>query len=152
MRVYPYNDASGFGRFGLAEAGPVWFSAFGRVTAGQALLSFSAGTPTKVVIHADPTLKPPVALTGIECSSNRSLHFCYDQPDGCGLVGTTLTADELAQRGFDHLTIGRASVDYTGYMLFPRAGMYRLSAMSGGAEIGSSTLGVGQFWIDQSSH
>lgn len=146
LQVYPYNDGSGFTGFGLARAGPIWFSAFGPVTSGQATLSgFSPGTPTKVVIHADPTVKPPVVLTGIECSTGQALHFCYDQPDNCGLVGAKLTTEQLAERGFDHLTIDRARVDYTGYMLFPRSGMYRLSLKSGDHEMGSATVGVGQF-------
>ena len=146
LQVYPYNDNSGFAGFGMAHAGPIWFSAFGRVTSGQAMLAdFSPGTPTKVVVHADPTVKPPVVLTGIECETGQALHFCYDQPDNCGLVETKLTAAQLTARGFDHLTIDRPGVDHTGYMLFGAPGMYKLSASSAGAELGSSTLGVGHF-------
>jgi hypothetical protein len=123
----------------------VWFSAFGPVPNGKAVITlFGSGVPTKVVIHTDSDLSQPVVLTGIECSTGAALHFCYNQPDNCGLIGKSFTPDELARQGADQLNISSAgSLDYTGYMLFPRPGKYRLSVKSGDGELGSVTLGVG---------
>jgi hypothetical protein len=144
--LYPYSDNSGFTGYALARAWHVWFSAFGPVQSGKAeISSFAPGVPTKVVIHTDPDLNQPVVLTGIDCSSGAALHFCYNQPDNCGLTGKSFTSDELARQGADHLDISRkASLDYTGYMLFPHPDRYLLSVRSGAAELGSATLGIGQ--------
>lgn len=143
--LYPYSDNSEFTGFALAHAWHVWFSAFGPVPNGKAVITlFGSGVPTKVVIHTDSDLSQPVVLTGIECSTGAALRFCYNQPDNCGLIGKLFTPDELARQGADQLSMSSTvSLDYTGYMLFPRAGKYRLSVKSGDRELGSVTLGVG---------
>ena len=143
--LYPYSDNSEFTGFALARAWHVWFSAFGPVPNGKAVITlFGSGVPTKVVIHTDSDLSQPVVLTGIECSTGAALHFCYNQPDNCGLIGKSFTPDELARQGADQLNISSAgSLDYTGYMLFPRPGKCRLSVKSGDGDLGSVTLGVG---------
>ena len=44
-----------FGGYGLAQAGPLWFSDFGLVQSGKAVITdFNPGYPTKVVIHQMP--------------------------------------------------------------------------------------------------
>jgi hypothetical protein len=145
LEVYPYADSSEFTGYGLARAQHVWFSAFGPVRGGKAVIDvFAVSAPTKVVIHADPDLKEAVELIGVECSTGGQLRFCYNQSDNCGLFSKSLAAEEMASKGFDHLSVSRASADYTGYMLFPRPGRYRLSVQSGSTEVGSTTIAVGQ--------
>lgn len=139
--VYPYPDAQ-FTGYALAKAWHIWFSDFGPVRSGQAMiLDYTAGWGTKVVIHPDPDVKQTAELVGIECSTRSPLHFCYGS---CGLVaGTKYSPDELTRLGSDHVTIAPSSnLDYTGYMLFPRPGKYRLSVRTGTNELGSVTLGV----------
>jgi hypothetical protein len=143
LQVYPYSDNSEFTGYALARAWHVWFSSFGPVRSGKAVIApFFLGVATKVVVHTDADLSQPVLLTGTECATGAALHFCYDQPDHCGLIGQTFTPDQLALRGFDHLSISGSKVDYTGYMLFARPGKYRLSVSSNAGELGSVTLGV----------
>jgi hypothetical protein len=139
--VYSYTDAQ-FTGYALAKAWHVWFSDFGPVRSGKALLAdYTAEWGTKVVIHPDPDLKQAVVLSGIECSTQAPLHFCYE---GCSLeTGKKYSPDELARAGPDSMTIMPSSnSDYHGYILFPRPGKYRLSVRSGADELGSVTLGV----------
>ncbi len=142
--VYPYTDDAEFTGYVLARAWHVWFSAFGPVRSGKAAIAdYTAGRPTKVVIHRDPELKQTVELVGTECSTETPLHFCYQQ-DNCGLVGQSFTADQLARLGNDRVSIApiAGGGDYTGYMLFPRTGSYLLSVRSGATTLGSVTLAV----------
>ena len=82
-------------------------------------------------------------MIGTDCSTGAPLHFCYNDPNNCDLVGRSLTENELVHSGTDHLTIEvTRSVDYTGYMLFPRPGRYLLSVLDGSTTLGSVTLGV----------
>ena len=91
--LYPYSDNSEFTGFALARAWHVWFSAFGPVPNGKAVITlFGSGVPTKVVIHTDSDLSQPVVLTGIECSTGAALHFCYNQPDNCADAAISLAA------------------------------------------------------------
>lgn len=141
--VYPYSDSTEFKGYALARAGHVWFSAFGPVRRGKAeIVDFSAGIPTKVVIHTDSDLSDRVVLTGIECATGMALHFCYDQADNCGLTDRSHTPDELARQGTNQLNIAGSANDYTGYMLFPRPGNYQLFVRAAAHEVGSVTLSV----------
>lgn len=82
------NTEPGFGGgYAMARAGPVWFSAFGQVRSGKAVLAdYFAGQPTKVVIHPEPGPHPEVQITGIACTGGRTLRFCYKQ-GSCGFTG-----------------------------------------------------------------
>ena len=100
-----------------------------------------SGRPTKVIIHADPAVKQAAELKGIECSTSAVLHFCYNDAHNCDLVGRSLTTNKLSSLGSDHVTIS-PSVDYSGYVLFPRPGKYRLSVIAGNSVLGSVTLAV----------
>lgn len=140
--LVPASDPS-FGGYALAKAGPVWFSAFGPVRSGPAVLNFSPGYPTKVVIHPDAGPHPAVQLRGIECSSSKPLHFCYNQ-GVCGFSGQPVTERELEQRGDAVLTIDlNQHEDDTGYILFPRRGRYMVSTQEGSHLLGSVVFQVG---------
>ena len=142
LMLVPASDPT-FGGYALAKAGPVWFSAFGRVRSGPAVLDFSPGYPTKVVIHPDAGPHPAVQLRGIECSSSKPLHFCYNQ-GVCGFSGQPATESELEQRGDAVLTIAsNQHEDDTGYMLFPRRGRYMVSAQEGSDLLGFVVFQVG---------
>ncbi len=133
-----------FGGYGLARAGPLWFSAFGRVVTGKAVLAeFAPGHPTKVVIHPDAGPHPEVQVYGIECASGRTLHFCYNQGD-CGFTSRPVPESELERRGDAVVTIAEDQhTDDTGYMLFPRQGKYMVSVQQGTHLLGSVVLQVG---------
>ncbi len=133
-----------FGGYGLARAGPLWFSAFGRVVSGKAVLAdFAPGHPTKVVIHPDAGPHPEVQVHGIECASGRTLHFCYNQGD-CGFASQPVPESELERRGDAVVNITENQhTDDTGYMLFPRPGKYMVSVQQGTHLLGSVVLQVG---------
>ncbi|HKV88399.1 MAG TPA: hypothetical protein VJT78_10420 [Candidatus Dormibacteraeota bacterium] len=140
--LVPTTDPT-FGGYALAKAGPVWFSAFGPVRSGKAVLEFSPGYPTKVVVHPDAGPHPAVQLHGAECTSGKPLHFCYNE-GACGFPGQPVTEQELESRGDAALIIdSNQHVDDTGYMLFPRRGMYVVFAESGGHLLGSVVFQVG---------
>lgn len=109
--------------YGLARAGPLWFSAFGRVSPGTPARLAEGGGPYdgwKVVIHPDPKATGTVHLFGIQCSSGKAVRFCYDSCDWTGrLHKSVVTLD---------VSVGR-HLDYTGYMVFPGSGLMRLSAL-----------------------
>jgi hypothetical protein len=114
----------GFEPYGLARAGALWFSAFGRVDPGTAARLAADGEPYdgwKVVIHSDAAATGTVSLTGVQCSTGRSVRFCYSAT-GCDWVSrvqssvTTLRIDASRH------------VDYAGYMVFPGPGLMRLTA------------------------
>ncbi len=133
-----------FGGYGLARAGPVWFSAFGRVVTGKAVLAdFAPGHPTKVVIHPDAGPHPEVQVRGIECASGRTLHFCYNQGD-CGFTSQPVPESELERRGDAVVTIAENQhTDDTGYMLFARPGKYMVWVRQGTLLLGSVVFQVG---------
>lgn len=128
------------GGYALAHAGPLWFSAFGRVRSGPAVIGdFAPGGPTKVVIRPDPSLQGPVELRGAACADGTLLHFCYLQ-GSCGFTGQPVSPAVLAQRGQAVLTVAPGGGDDTGYMLFPRAGKYRLVVTAGARVVGEVVL------------
>lgn len=144
LQTYPYSDTLGVKGEGLARAWHIWFEAFAPVSSGTAtVIDFMSGRPTKVIIHSDPAVNQAVELIGIDCSTRALLHFCYNDPHDCDLVGRSLTTNELSILGSDHVTIAASpSADYSGYMLFPRPGRYLLSVIVGNSVLGSVTLAV----------
>jgi hypothetical protein len=110
----------GFAPYGLARAGPVWFSAFGRVDPGAPATLAATGPYDgwKIVIHPDPKASGTAGVTGVQCSSGKAVRFCYV---GCNW-DTRLNAPTKLQ-----VDIGRHG-DYTGYMVFPGPGLMRLTA------------------------
>ena len=141
--LVPPGDPS-FSGYALARAGPIWFSAFGPVRSGKAVLSdFSPGYPTKIVIHPDTGPHPQVQIHGSECSSGKPLHFCYNQ-GGCGFSGQPVSELELERRGDSVVTIGtNQHEDDTGYMLFPRPGKYLVKVEQDSLLLGSVIFQVG---------
>jgi hypothetical protein len=112
-----------FAPYGLARAGPLWFSAFGRVDPGSPATLGSGGGPFdgwKVVIHPDASATGNASLTGSQCSTVRAVRFCYSST-GC----------DWTSRLESSVTTLRVNVsyhlDYTGYMVFPGPGLVRLS-------------------------
>lgn len=127
-----------FRPFGLARAGPLWFSAFGRVNPGAPAALESGGGPYdgwKVVIRPDPSAAGTVALTGSECGSGKVVRFCYANA-GCDFA--TRLASSVATLYVD---AGR-HIDYTGYMVFPGPGMMRLIVSDLRGAEGSVVIGV----------
>jgi len=125
----------GFAPYGLAHAGPLWFSAFGRVGAGTPA-ELAAGGPLdgwKVVVHPDPASSGVVELSGTDCATGAIVRFCYG---GCSW-DTRLQAS-VAVLGVD---VG-AHLDYTGYMLFPGTGLMRLTVTKAGKPSGQTVIRV----------
>jgi hypothetical protein len=110
----------GFAPYGLARAGPVWFSAFGRVDPGAPAILAATGPYDgwKIVIHPDPKSGGTADLSGIQCSSGNPVRFCYS---GCTWDSRLNAPLKLP------VEIGRHG-DYTGYMVFPGPGLMRLTA------------------------
>ncbi len=125
----------GFAPYGLARAGPVWFSAFGQVSPGtQATLAASRQPYDgwKVVIHPDPSASGTAVLTGLQCGSDKSVRFCYVSCDWSHRLesGASLKVD-----------LDR-HLDYTGYMVFPGPGLMRLTASTTDSVLGSVVIEV----------
>ena len=130
----------GFAPYGLARAGPIWFSAFGQVHPGTpAKLAVPNGPYDgwKVVIHPDPQATGTVNLTGIQCSTGTAVRFCYSN-NGCSWT-SRLQSSVVA------LPVGIGShLDYTGYMVFPGPGLMRLSASDSRSIVGTVVIEVPQ--------
>jgi hypothetical protein len=109
----------GFDPYGLARAGPVWFSAFGRVYPGVPATLAATGPYDgwKVVIHPDPKATGAATISGVQCSSGKPVRFCYGSCDWNNRLNAPV---KLA------VDVGKHS-DYTGYMVFPGPGLMRLT-------------------------
>jgi hypothetical protein len=127
----------GFAPYGLARAGPLWFSAFGQVNPGAPALLAGRGPYDgwKVVIHPDPRSNGTGDLSGLQCSTGKTVRFCYggcDWNSRLQLSVTKLSVDVSA-----HL-------DYTGYMVFPGPGLMRLSVSDSHGVLGDAVIEVPQ--------
>jgi hypothetical protein len=113
----------GFAPYGIARAGPLWFSAFGRVDPGSPATLAPGGGPFdgwKVVIHPDASATGTASLTGSQCSTGKAVRFCYSST-GCDWASRLQSSvTTLPVNVSDHL-------DDTGYMVFPGPGLMRLS-------------------------
>lgn len=129
---------AGFAPYGLARAGEVWFSAFGRVDPGSPAMLAAPNGPYdgwKVVIHPDPHATGTVTVTGIHCSTGKPVRFCYDSCDW-----TTRLQNSVVTLA---VNVGR-HLDYTGYMVFPGPGLMRLSASDTSGGVAAVVIGVPQ--------
>lgn len=128
----------GFAPYGLARAGPLWFSAFGRVDPGGPAVLATPNEPYdgwKVVIVPDPRASGSVELTGLQCSSGTTVRFCYSNA-GCDWASRlTSSTTKLSVDASQHL-------DYTGYMVFPGPGLIRLSVSNAQSLLGSVVIQV----------
>ena len=124
-----------FAPYGLAHAGPLWFSAFGMVAAGTPA-QLADGGPLdgwKLVVHPDPASSGVVELSGTDCATGAIVRFCYG---GC-------TWDSRLQAAVAVLRVDvGAHLDYTGYMLFPATGLMRLTVTKDGKPSGQTVIGV----------
>jgi len=113
------------------KLGPLWLYGFAR-SSGRAFVAFGAGRPTKVLISFTRVIEgETVELRGQDCSSGRDLRFCYDGSRCLGkAAGVTLQKVELG------------GLNYTGYMLFPAAGNYRLQVTQGAQQLGEAVVHV----------
>ena len=130
----------GFAPYGLARAGPVWISAFGRVDPGTPATLAGSGPYDgwKVVIHPDPKSSGTVDLTGTQCSTGKAIRFCYA---GCDWTSRT----SRLQSSVAKLNVDISShLDYTGYMVFPGPGLMRLSALKSQGNLGTVVIEVPQ--------
>jgi hypothetical protein len=111
-------------RYGLAHAGPLWFSAFDRVAPGAPAKLAGGGGPYdgwKLVIHPDPKATGTAIVSGVQCSSGQPVRFCYESCDSTTRNGRLKTSSPtLRVDAGQHL-------DYTGYMVFPGPGLMRFS-------------------------
>jgi hypothetical protein len=128
----------GFAPYGLARAGPLWFSAFGRVDPGTPATLAAGGGPYdgwKVVIYPDANAKGTASLAGTQCSTGRAVRFCYSAT-GCDWASRlqssvgTLPVNVSGHR------------DYTGYMVFPGPGLMRLNASDSSGIVGTVVIEV----------
>ena len=124
-----------FAPYGLAHAGPLWFSAFGRVAAGTPA-QLADGGPLdgwKLVVHPDPSSSGVVDLSGSDCATGTIVRFCY--------VNCTWDSRSQASVAVLSVDVG-AHLDYTGYMLFPGTGLMRLTVTKGGKPLGQTVIRV----------
>jgi hypothetical protein len=135
-QLQPAPDASD--PYGLARAGPIWFSAFGRVPPGTPATLASGGEPYdgwKVVIHPDPKAAGIVNVSGFQCSSKKAVRFCYGSCDW----------NSRLQHSVASLPVNVGShLDYTGYMVFPGPGLMHLSASDSHGVAGTVVIEVPQ--------
>ncbi len=124
-----------FAPYGLARAGPLWLSAFGRVDAGSPATLAADGPYDgwKVVIHPDSKASGTSNLTGLQCSTGKAVRFCYDSCEW-----TTRLQNSVVTLA---VNVGR-HLDYTGYMVFPGPGLMRLTASDLGGPIASVVIEV----------
>ncbi len=113
------------------KLGPLWLYGFAR-SSGRAFVRLGAGRPTKVLISFTRVIEgETVELRGQDCSSGRALRFCYDGSRCLGkAAGVTLQKVELGGLG------------YTGYMLFPATGNYRLQVTRSSQQLGAAVVHV----------
>jgi hypothetical protein len=130
----------GFAPYGLARAGPLWFSAFGRVDPGTPARLATPNGPYdgwKVVIHPDPEGAGTVDLSGTQCSTGTAVRFCYSN-NACDWTSRL-------QSSVVTLPVNVTShLDYTGYMVFPGPGLMRLSASDSHGVVGVVVIEVPQ--------
>jgi hypothetical protein len=118
------------------RVGPLWLRGFIHES-GPAVIKLQPWYPTKVLIAHGRTSHSSVELRGISCSTGQALHFCYGDPCGGELGGTSTDAATLAAAGTPVQTIQLgAPGDYTGYMLFTAPGTYQISATRDGQPVG----------------
>lgn len=124
-----------FTPYGLAHAGPLWFSAFGTVAAGTPAQLADGGHADgwKVVVHPDPAASGVVELSGTDCATGAIVRFCY--------VGCSWDSRLQASVAVLRVDVG-AHLDYTGYMLFPGTGLMRLTVTKDGKASGQTVIGV----------
>ena len=122
-----------FAPYGLAHAGPLWFSAFGTVAAGTPAQLADGGSLNgwKLVVHPDPASSGVVELSGTDCATGAIVRFCY----GTCSWDSRLQAS-VAVLGVD---VG-PHLDYTGYMLFPASGLMRLTVTKNGKLSGQCVI------------
>lgn len=128
----------GFAPYGLARAGPLWFSAFGRVNPGTPATLADNGGPYdgwKVVIHPDAKATGTVALLGTECSTGGTVRFCYSA-NGCDWDSRLQSSVSMVRVDLS------AHLDYTGYMVFPGPGLMRLNASDSSGIVGTVVIEV----------
>lgn len=128
----------GFAPYGLARAGPVWISAFGRVDPGTPAVLAAGDAPYdgwKVVVHPDPNSGGTVNLSGTQCSSGKAVRFCYGGCDWNSRLQLSVT--KLSVDVSTHL-------DYTGYMVFPGPGLMRMIASDSHGTLGTVVIEVPQ--------
>jgi len=109
------------------------------------------GAPTKVVIHPVEKIDQPITLSGARCSDGQALRFWYrwGTPFILGPGSTPVPEAVLVSTGDTSVEIragggaANGGVDYTGYMLFPTTGTYRVRAQSAGRDLGEVVLIVG---------
>jgi hypothetical protein len=128
----------GFDPYGLARAGPIWFSAFGRVSPGTPATLARDGEPYdgwKVVIHPDPNSSGMVDVSGVQCSLGKAVRFCYGACNwNARLQMSVVTL---------HVNAG-SHLDSTGYMVFPGPGLMRLSASDSNGVVSTVVIEVPQ--------
>jgi hypothetical protein len=106
------------------------------------------GAPTKVLIHPVEKIDQPITLAGTRCSDGQPLRFWYrgGTPFTLGPGSTPVPEAVLATTGDSSVEVksggGGAGADYTGYMLFPTTGTYRVRAQSAGHDLDEVIVSV----------
>jgi hypothetical protein len=115
------------------------------------------GGPTKVLIHPVDPFDQSITLTGSRCADGQPLRFWYGPvhqgtPFSLGPRSTPVPEAALAQTGELSVEIQPSTgtainsagrFDYTGYMLFPTTGTYRVRAQAANRPISEVVVVVG---------
>jgi hypothetical protein len=118
------------------RVGPLWLRGFIHES-GPAVILLRPWYPTRVLFAHERMPHSIVELRGISCFTGQALHFCYGDPCGRELGGTSTDPATLAAAGTPIQTIRLGEPgEYTGYMLFTAPGMYQLSAIRDGQPVG----------------
>ncbi|MGH7488962.1 MAG: hypothetical protein ACREMY_25675 [bacterium] len=127
---------AGWGPYGLGRAGPIWFSAFGRVAPGHPAILLPGGGSYdgwKVLIFPDANSSGSVVLTGVDCASGKPIRFCYG---ACEF-------EKRVQMSVEQLEIDTGRhLDLTGSMVFWGPGLVRLTVARAGANLGGTVIEV----------
>lgn len=113
--------------------GPLWLHGFAS-SSGRAVIRLGAGHLTKVLIRVPHVAGETVDLQGKDCSSGQALRFCYD--------GGPRSACRGSSAGVALEKVELGGLDYTGYMLFPATGNYRLQVTRGSQQLGEAVVHV----------
>jgi hypothetical protein len=126
--------------------GPLRFFYFSETRSEPPSVQFKAGYPVKVLIESSRWLKQPLFVRGWHCGDQQPLHFWYR--GGSPFDHVPVSPQGLATGGYTPLQLGPTQptytasgrtplpVNYTGSVLFPRLGSYRIEVYDGHTTLG----------------
>jgi hypothetical protein len=105
-----------------------------------AVYPYAPGHPTKAIVWARRPLAARVVLRGWDCATGRRLRFWYRE--GQPFQRLPASAAAMRRRGSLSATFGPwpAQAMTGGYLMFWRAGLWKIVAYEGGAPVGTVTV------------